>query len=87
MNHSIGVSNSYYRPQENELLEDYLKAIENLTIEVNNKTNIGKEISEERFKNMEEKHNEEINLLRAEMENKLQQILLKINVEKVVKRE
>ena len=35
MNHSIGVSNSYYRPQEKDLLDDYLKAVENLTIEEN----------------------------------------------------
>jgi hypothetical protein len=25
LSHSIGISNSYYRPTENELLEDYLK--------------------------------------------------------------
>ena len=32
MNHSIGISNSYYRATENEVLEDYLKAIDSLTI-------------------------------------------------------
>ena len=32
MNHSIGISSSYYRATENELLEDYLKAVEVLTI-------------------------------------------------------
>jgi len=32
MGHSIGVSSSYYRPTDNELLEDYLKALPLLTI-------------------------------------------------------
>jgi hypothetical protein len=32
MGHSIGVSNSYYRPTEDKLLDDYLKAIPFLTI-------------------------------------------------------
>jgi len=32
MNHSTGISDSYYRATENELLKDYLKAIEDLTI-------------------------------------------------------
>ena len=32
MGHSIGISNSYYRVTEDELLEDYLKAVPFLTI-------------------------------------------------------
>jgi len=32
MGHSTGLSDSYYRPRENELLEDYLKAVPLLTI-------------------------------------------------------
>lgn len=32
MNHSTGISDSYYRPSENALLEDYLKAVPALTI-------------------------------------------------------
>ena len=32
MGHSIGISDSYYRPTEDELLDDYLKAIPFLTI-------------------------------------------------------
>ena len=27
MGHTIGVSNSYYKPSEKEILDDYLKAI------------------------------------------------------------
>jgi hypothetical protein len=32
MGHNIGVSSSYYRPQEKEVLADYLKAVDVLTI-------------------------------------------------------
>ena len=33
MGHSIGISDSYYRATEAELLEDYLKAVDLLTID------------------------------------------------------
>lgn len=36
--HSLGVSSSYYKPSEFELLTDYLKAIPSLTINGNNET-------------------------------------------------
>jgi hypothetical protein len=32
MGHSTGISDSYYRPTQNELLDDYLKAVPFLTI-------------------------------------------------------
>jgi hypothetical protein len=32
MGHKVGISDHYYRPREQELLEDYLKAVDNLTI-------------------------------------------------------
>ena len=32
MNHSIGISDSYYRATERELLDDHLKAIDSLTV-------------------------------------------------------
>jgi hypothetical protein len=32
MGHDIGISKSYYKPTEREILEDYLKAVEMLTI-------------------------------------------------------
>jgi hypothetical protein len=37
MGHSVGLSDSYYRATESELLEDYLKAIDLLTINEENK--------------------------------------------------
>jgi len=33
MDHSMGESSNYYRPAEDELLEDYLKAVDLLTID------------------------------------------------------
>ena len=44
MGHSIGVEDSYYRPQERDLSEDYKKAIPSLTISNNN--NIQTEVAE-----------------------------------------
>ena len=32
MGHHIGVSASYYKPAEREVIEDYLKAVDSLTI-------------------------------------------------------
>jgi hypothetical protein len=37
MGHSIGISDSYYRATESELLDDYLKAVEFLTINEENR--------------------------------------------------
>ena len=52
MSHAIGVSNSYYKPTEKELFEDYLKAISVLTINKNNNNAvIEKEIKELKEKN------------------------------------
>ena len=36
MGHDIGISASYYKPTENEVLEDYLKAAPLLTINADN---------------------------------------------------
>ncbi len=43
MNHSTGISDSYYRATESELLEDYLKAIDSLTI--NNQNKLQKQVT------------------------------------------
>ena len=52
MGHTIGVSNSYYKPSQNEILDDYLKAINVLTINKNNNNAIiEKEIKELKEKN------------------------------------
>jgi integrase len=43
MNHSTGISDSYYRATETELLEDYLKAMDSLTI--NNQNRLQKQVA------------------------------------------
>ena len=37
LSHSTGISDSYYRATEKELLDDYLKATDSLTIDERNK--------------------------------------------------
>ena len=45
MGHNIGVSASYYKPKEKEVLEDYLKAVDLLTIS-NDKVILAKQVAE-----------------------------------------
>ena len=45
MGHDIGVSASYYKPMENEVLQDYLNAVDSLTIETS-KSAIEKRVRE-----------------------------------------
>jgi integrase len=52
MNHSTGISDSYYRATEAELLEDYLKAIDSLTI--NNQNKLQKQVAALSEKSREE---------------------------------
>ena len=57
MGHSTGISDSYYRPTEKELLEDYLKAVPLLTIseaeEVRRESQLSRQQLEERLKQLE----------------------------------
>jgi hypothetical protein len=45
MGHDIVLANSYYKPTEIELLDDYLKAVELLTIDTN-KSKLEKQVKE-----------------------------------------
>jgi integrase len=56
MNHSIGISDAYYRATENELLEDYLKAAEQTLRIDDDKITLQKQLSELRDKNIEENY-------------------------------
>ena len=49
--HDLGLSESYYKPPEKEVLEDYLKAVKNLTIQKSDNVHLEKEIDELRQKN------------------------------------
>ncbi len=52
LSHSTGISDSYYRATEQELLDDYLKAMDSLTIDERNKL-------KKRIDSLEEKANEQ----------------------------
>jgi len=54
LSHSIGISNSYYRPTENELFEDYLKVVDMLSL--NKENSLQKQLSDYKEKNDEENH-------------------------------
>lgn len=81
MGHDLGVARSYYKPLVEEVLEDYLKTTKDLTILVNKNDILFKDFEEKKMKTLEEKHQNDIEKLREDMENKFQQILLKINTE------
>jgi hypothetical protein len=56
MGHSTGISDSYYRPNERELLNDYLKAIPELTILPENQQYIQLREQEQRISELERSH-------------------------------
>jgi hypothetical protein len=74
LSHSIGISNSYYRPTEKELLEDYIKVVNLLSIDKENR--LQKQLNENTEKNNEENYiikgklqekDEELNELKNQM--------------------
>jgi len=82
LGHQLGVSSSYYKPRDNDLLSDYLKAIKNLTIYKDTNEMITKALEKEKVK-MNEIQNQAFVQLRAEFDNKIQQLLLKIDAGKM----
>jgi hypothetical protein len=99
MGHTIGVSDSYYKPTDREILEDYLRANNNLTVDqtlvlINNSLKNQEEKIKSSFKDMEEGHRKEISALhekyekdidsiREEMKNKFREVLYKIDTSKI----
>jgi integrase len=86
LGHSIGLDDHYFKPGENYVLQEYLKAVDNLTI--NEENRLRKELVKLAQKNgelemMEIGHKEEIKAIREDMESKFQQIVAKIDVAKV----
>lgn len=67
MGHDIGVSGHYYRPAESDILEDYMKAVDALTISEENRL-------KKQIKHMELRHSEEWNQLKVQM-NELKELL------------
>ena len=67
LSHSIGISNSYYRPTENEILKDYLKVVDFLSIGRENKL-------QQELKVYKEKNNEENYAIKDKLQEKEEQI-------------
>lgn len=68
MSHSTGVSDSYYRPTEKDLFDDYLKAIDLLTINGDTVT-LQKQITE-----LEEKSKDNEYIIKGKLQEKDRQI-------------
>ena len=67
MAHSTGVSDSYYRPTEDELLDDYLKAIPFLTISDEHRL-------QEQVNELSEKTKDNDYVVKAKLQEKEEQI-------------
>jgi integrase len=68
LGHNIGLSASYYKPKESEVLEDYLKAVESLTIS-NDRTKLTKQVAELKQKNKDDEY-----VIRGRLQEKDEQI-------------
>lgn len=69
MGHDIGLANSYYKPSQQELLDDYLRSVELLTVQ-NDRLKLEKQVSELKEKSKDDKH--VINAKLLEKDNELQ---------------
>ena len=73
------------KPQEDEIMQEYLKAIDNLAI--NNENRLKQQIQKvkterDETKSMEEKHKEELKKMKDEVENKFHELFNKIDLQK-----
>lgn len=83
LGHDTGIAgSSYYRPTESEMLNDFLKAVDALTI--GEEGRLRKQLQEVTakvpdLKEIDEKHRREMEAMRSEFERKFQMILEKID--------
>ena len=83
LGHRTGLEDNYFRPQTEEVLEEYLKAVNLLTINEENRLRLKVEElinDQDEIQLMRAKHEQEMKVMREEMENKFQQLLTKIDV-------
>ena len=88
--HSTGLDSVYYKPQEEEILEEYLKAVDLLTI--NKEHRLQKQLDQYNKKSNDlelirsqitENYEQKIQLIKEEMESKFQEIISKIDTTKI----
>jgi hypothetical protein len=72
MGHSTGISDSYYRPTENDLLQDYLKCTDALTIQKD------ETILQEQVEDLKEKSKDNEYIVKSKLQEKDEQIQLLI---------
>ena len=83
LGHKIGLASCYYRPTEEEMLQEYMKAVNNLTINEENRLNkklAELEKTQDEISLLKMKHEKEINERRQLMEHRFNQTLEKIDV-------
>lgn len=69
MGHSIGISDSYYRPSDKDILDDYLKAVDLLTINTN------QIVLEKQIIELKEKSRDNEYIIKAKLQEKDKQIV------------
>ncbi len=86
MDHSLGESQSYHKPTQPELLEDYLIAVDLLTINESNRLKLQVKVLQQKQDEitlLKLEHRQEMKQMREDMERKLGHILAKIDVKKL----
>jgi integrase len=78
MGHSIGLDDNYFKPNENDVLEEYLSAVDWLTI--NEENRLKKQVKEltkkqDEIEIMEKRHKEEIECMREEMNRRYNYVI------------
>ena len=68
MGHNIGITASYYKPNEKEVLDDYLKAVDLLTFSQNNK------ILDKKVKELQEQNKNTDYIIKGKLQEKDEQI-------------
>jgi len=87
MGHDIGLDRSYFKPTEKEILDDYLDVVDLLTISNENKlqkvVESDLEEKEQEIQSLKFKYENDMKEMREHMETRLNQILEKIDVQKL----
>lgn len=90
--HSTGLDSVYYKPHEEQLLEEYVKSIDSLTI--NNEYRLQKQLDHYKRKSeeiqeirqqLDKNYEAKIELMKIEMENKFKQLAEKVNITQLCK--
>jgi hypothetical protein len=78
MGHSIGYDDNYFKPSENDVLEEYLTAVDWLTI--NEENRLKKQVKEltkkqDEIEIMEKRHKEEMESMREDMNQRFNHVM------------